>query len=100
MHDTDLIAQVCDAAKNYSSIVRLTLFGSRARKTHGRTSDFDICVSCADDKDFVGFSFDIEDINTYYSIDLLRYENVNNDLLKDEISKDGVILYESASEEI
>jgi len=96
VQNSDLIRQLVDKAKEYPSITKIALFGSRARSDYSPTSDFDICVSCWDEKDYINFYFDVEDIDTFYTIDLLRYENLTNDLLKEEISRDEVTLYELA----
>jgi len=51
-------------------------------------------VHCKDEKDFTSFYFDVDDMDTFYTIDILHHETLSNDLLLKEIEKDGVILYE------
>jgi len=94
MHENDLMAKLASMAKDYPSIIKVTLFGSRARGHFHHSSDFDISVSCKDEKDFWGFYFDVEDIDTFYKIDVLWHETILNDVLIKEIKKDGVVLYE------
>ena len=91
---TDLQAELIEKAKPYESISKIVLFGSRARGDNRRVSDFDICVFCDEERDYIGYYFDVEEIDTFYKIDVLRHSDSMNDALKTEILKDGVVLYE------
>ena len=81
-------------AKSYPSITKVVLFGSRARGTHTETSDYDICTYGANSTDFTNFSFDVDDMDTFYKIDVLCFETITNNLLQQEILRDGVTIYE------
>ena len=94
MHESELVAELTSMAKAYTSIEKITLFGSRARGSYHHTSDFDVCVICENENDFSRFYFDVEDLDTFYKIDVLRHETISNDVLKSEIEKDGIVLYE------
>ncbi|MCL2387028.1 MAG: nucleotidyltransferase domain-containing protein [Defluviitaleaceae bacterium] len=90
----EILTYLRDAAKSYESIEKIVLFGSRASGSFQTTSDFDICVHCEDERAFTNFYFDLDDLDTHHTIEVLRYEDIENDTLKEEIAKDGVILYE------
>ena len=94
LSESDLITQLICTAKYYPLIRKMSLFGSRSRGSFHYTSDFDVCVYCEDEKEFTRFYFDVDDIDTFYKIDVLRYEDITNDILKREIEK-GIVLYES-----
>ena len=91
---SDVLVQLTDSARRYPDILKVVLFGSRARGDFHKTSDFDICVYCSQGEAFTKFYFDVDEIDTFYKIDLLRYEDISNDVLKNEIAVDGVVVYE------
>ena len=74
---------------------QVILFGSRARGNHTARSDVDIAVSGGN---FDAFYWDIkENIHSLLSFDVvdLNQSNVSTEL-KNEISRNGVIIYEKA----
>lgn len=80
-------------AENYK-ITRLLLFGSRARGTYQEKSDIDIAVyGC---RNFIDFIFDMEEnVWTLLEFDLINMDEPTvSQELKDEIRRDGVLLYE------
>jgi len=89
-----VIESITECARFNSSVSRVILFGSRSRGDYERTSDFDICVFCENNTGFTKFYFDVDEIETFYKIDVLRHSDISNELLKSEIERDGVILYE------
>ena len=91
---SNIQAQLASIAKPYLSIKKIVLFGSRARGDFCRVSDFDICIFCENEQDFTNYYFDVEEIDTFYKIDVLRYSDFMNDTLKNEIAKDGIVFYE------
>lgn len=73
-------------------IVRIVLFGSRARGTHTERSDIDIAVSGGD---FDAFCRDIkEKAHSLLSFDIVDYDKNAGEDLKKEIQKDGIVIYE------
>jgi len=90
----DAFEQIKHIAATYPAIKQMLLFGSRARGTLTRTSDIDFCVVCEDDRAFINFTFDMEEIDTIYKIDVVRFNTITNALLLDEIQRDKVVLYE------
>lgn len=92
---SDVIKQILLTAKPYPSIIRIILFGSRAKGNFHRTSDFDVCVYCKNEKELTNFYFDVEDkVDSIYKIDIVHYESLANDMLKQEIEENGIVLYE------
>ena len=79
-------------AKKYE-IDRVILFGSRARGDNHERSDIDLAVS---GKDFGIFALDAnESLNTLLKIDFVNLDAIDQNL-RDEIDRDGVVLYEKA----
>ena len=84
------IIRFADADK----ILKIILFGSRAKGTHTERSDIDIAVSGGD---FNAFYYDIkENIHSLLTFDVIDLDKNVSEELKKEIYRDGVIIYEKA----
>ena len=78
-------------AKKYS-IEKIILFGSRARGTNTERSDIDIAVYGGD---FDHFYWDVkEQTHSLLMFDIVQADESISDELRQEIKKDGVIIYE------
>lgn len=76
------------------SIIKIKLFGSRARGTNTERSDIDIAVYGGD---FDGFYWDVkEKIHSLLMFDIVQADVPISAELKEEIEKDGVVIYEKA----
>ena len=76
------------------SVTKIILFGSRARGTNTERSDIDIAVYGGD---FDGCYWDVkEKIHSLLMFDILQADTSISDELKQEIEKDGVVIYEKA----
>lgn len=80
-------------AQKYS-IEKIILFGSRARGTNAERSDIDIAVYGGD---FDHFYWDVkEKVHSLLMFDIVQADVAVSDELKQEIERDGVIIYEKA----
>lgn len=80
-------------AQKYS-IEKIILFGSRARGTNTERSDIDIAVYGGD---FDHFYWDVkEKVHSLLMFDIVQADVAVSDELKQEIERDGVIIYEKA----
>ena len=80
-------------AQKYS-IEKIILFGSRARGTNTERSDIDIAVYGGD---FDHFYRDVkEKVHSLLMFDIVQADVAVSDELKQEIERDGVIIYEKA----
>jgi len=76
------------------SVAKIILFGSRARGTNSERSDIDIAVYGGD---FDDFYWDVkEKIHSLLMFDIVQADAQISDELKEEIEKDGVMIYEKA----
>lgn len=83
--------EICRLAEVYG-IRKIILFGSRARGTHSERSDIDIAVSGGDTD---GFYWDVnENIWSLLSFDIVELDKGITDALKNEIDKEGIVIYE------
>lgn len=75
-------------------VQKVILFGSRARGTHTERSDIDIAVVGGD---FDAFYWDIkENTHSLLMFDIVNMDESTSDDLREEIEKDGIMIYEKA----
>lgn len=73
-------------------IKKIILFGSRARCSNADRSDVDIAVYGGD---FDSFYFDVtENIHSLLCFDIVEADHHMSEALKEEIERDGVVIYE------
>ncbi len=90
----DRIVRELSSFAQEHSISKIILFGSRARGTNTERSDIDIAVYGGD---FDGFYWDIkEKIHSLLMFDIVQADLPISAELKEEIEKDGVMIYEKA----
>ena len=88
-----VIRDISTFAKKHS-VEKVILFGSRARGTNTERSDIDIAVYGGD---FDSFYWDIkEKTHSLLMFDIVQADVSISDELKQEIEKDGVVIYEKA----
>ena len=88
-----VLRELSSFAQKYS-ITKIILFGSRARGTNTERSDIDIAVYGGD---FDSFYWEVkEKIHSLLMFDIVQADAPISDELKQEIEKDGVVIYEKA----
>ncbi|MCD8195828.1 MAG: nucleotidyltransferase domain-containing protein [Lachnospiraceae bacterium] len=93
-HIPDRVLRDLTAIAEKHEVQRITLFGSRARGTHTERSDIDIMVQ---DGDFDGFYWDVrENVHSLLSFDVIDGNKKISDELREEIEREGVVIYEKA----
>lgn len=90
--EQEIFRQIIEYGKQYH-VGKIVLFGSRARRSHEEKSDIDLAVyGCAE---FEQFFFDIqENVWTLLEFDIVNMDEDVSDILRKEIERDGVVLYE------
>lgn len=74
------------------SVMKVVLFGSRARGDNTERSDVDIAVYGGE---FDSFFWDIkENVHSLLMFDVVDVDSGISDELKNEIDRDGVVIYE------
>ena len=77
-------------------VKEVILFGSRARGDNSERSDIDIAASGGN---FPDFSFDVnESTATLLMFDVVNLDHGVSEELKDEIARDGIVLYDEGRE--
>ena len=94
----ELHRQILDKILSYKDVEKIVLYGSRATDTFRKTSDIDIAVFAENwtsrDIALVHDSLE-ENVKTPLKIDLVNFYAITKESLKENILKQGVILYES-----
>ena len=90
--EREIFSQVAELAEQYQ-VEKVVLFGSRARRTHLEKSDIDLAVyGC---RNFSDFYFDTQEkVWTLLNIDVIDMEQGVSEELRQEIERDGVVIYE------
>ncbi|WP_277657011.1 nucleotidyltransferase family protein [Seleniivibrio woodruffii] len=76
---------------SYPQIEKAVIFGSRAKGNYREGSDIDICLF--GNIDFVllqNIEISLDALNLPYTIDLVVYDNIQNDELKEHVERVGV----------
>lgn len=79
----------------YPKIMRAAVFGSRAKGTHRRFSDIDIAIfsESLTHSEFSQLLLELDDLLLPYEMDVLEYEKIANQELRDHIDRVGVEIY-------
>ena len=90
--ENELVKIIRDIVKKYPNN-KFVIFGSRARGDFKYNSDIDIAVlGSYDEKTEFNIRNDFDLIVTYYTFDIVFYENINEEKFKESIDKEGVEL--------
>ena len=82
--------------RKYPGIIQAVLYGSRARGNFRNGSDIDIALMTNGDfsnTDLSRIAGDFEDSDMPYLVDVLVYDKLSNQNLKDHIDQAGKVLY-------
>ena len=86
---------ILSVLQKYKTIERALVFGSRAKGNAKSTSDIDIAVF--GDIDFLSVEkliLDMEELPMVQKFDILAYNDIKNNALKQHIDRVGVTIYE------
>ena len=88
------IAVMVEQIRRSRSVERIILFGSRARGDHDERSDIDLGIACPDASpdEWATIWNVVDEAPTLLNVDLVRLEHVD-DALRQEIEREGVVLY-------
>jgi len=82
--------------KRYPGIERVLIFGSRAKGGAWPGSDIDLAAVAPQmsDTEFARLWDEIEDLPLVFKVDLLHWDRLANQRLKDKIPREGCLFYE------
>lgn len=78
-----------------TNIEKVILFGSRARNDYKYNFDIDLAIifTSNDNDNYIKILIKLENLNTLYKFDIIDYSKITNIKLKEEIDRDGKIIY-------
>ncbi|MFC4766905.1 nucleotidyltransferase domain-containing protein [Effusibacillus consociatus] len=87
--------QLIKAFSAQSEVLRVTLFGSRARGDADERSDIDLAIEAPqlNQRQWLELLISLEQIDTLLSMDVIRWEEAPPELKK-KITQEGKVLYE------
>ena len=90
-----VITDIANSIARHHYVEKIMLFGSRARGDHLERADIDIAVFCsaATREQWLQIWEALDDFDTLYKIDLVRFEE-SNQTLQSKILTEGIVLYE------
>lgn len=91
----DLYNDMLSVIKN-SNVKKAILFGSRARNEYKSNSDIDLAfIFNNNDKDnFIKMQAKLEELNTLYKFDIVDLKSLKDSRFKEEILKDGIVIFD------
>jgi len=78
---------ICRIISKTPSIYKAVIFGSRAKGTFKKYSDVDIAVFGGTDSDASEIAMNLDEENIIYKFDILAYESIENQKLKEHIDR-------------
>ena len=77
------------------NIEKAILFGSRSRGDFKSNSDIDLAIIFNDNAydNYIKLLTKLENLNTLYKFDIIDFNRITNEKLKEEILKDGICIY-------
>lgn len=81
--------------KKYPKIDKVLLYGSRAKGTEKPHSDFDLAILAPSmsDQEFALVWNELVNLPLIFKLDILHFERLTNEKLKDKILKEGISFY-------
>lgn len=93
-----LLNQIVSIILEYKNAEKIVIFGSRAKGISSRTSDIDLAIFGKNwtDRDINLIKNKLEELmKTPYKLDVVNFYLLKKDTLKQNIIKEGRVLYES-----
>ena len=91
--DNQSLQTIIGIITQYAPSCQIVIFGSRAKGNYREGSDIDIALKGATDLDAVAnIKLDYDNAYLPWKLDVLIYDDINNQDLKDHIDRIGVIL--------
>jgi predicted nucleotidyltransferase len=88
---------IAAAIAAHNNVTRAIIFGSRAKGNYRKYSDIDIClygdISATEAQNITG---ELEELNLIYDFDVVAYNEIASDALRDHINRVGVEFYNAS----
>lgn len=93
------IARICGVFANHPAIDKAVLYGSRAKGNFKPGSDIDLSLNGTglSLQELGDIGFEMDDLLLPYMIDLLIFDKLKHDGLREHIDRVGVVFYQRAA---
>ncbi|ACM59878.1 putative nucleotidyltransferase [Caldicellulosiruptor bescii] len=94
--EEEILDKIIEIFKKYKQVKKACIFGSRARGDYRRGSDIDICIWLEEESENPIYKIqnELEEVNTILLFDVVAFNSITKESLKESIIKEGVIIYE------
>lgn len=98
MLSEDLLNQITEKILKEVKPEKIVIFGSQVRNDKTKSSDIDIALfGVTDAKIFILKDKLNEELSTLRDIDLVLFDTLKNEKLRERILKEGIVIYERSS---
>ncbi|TPW18051.1 MAG: prolyl aminopeptidase [Halothiobacillaceae bacterium] len=99
---TTILSDLQRVFSAYPEIDKVVIFGSRAKGTFKNGSDIDLAVFAPtlSDQRFTQLWDELDALPLVFKMDLLHWDRLSNQRLKEKISVEGALLYSSSTAKI
>ena len=80
--------------KTKQDIEKVIIFGSRAKGTFSKGSDIDFAILTQNHKQFYKISAELDELPTPYKFDVIDYQTLSHEEIKNSIDSEGIVFYE------
>ncbi len=89
----DVTNELKNFFNSFSSISKVAIFGSRARKDNTAKSDIDICIYSKEmsSQEFRELKYLIDELPILYKIDVVHFENIDDKLKKNILREEQLL---------
>ena len=93
-----VIKELQDVFRRHTNIKKVLIFGSRSKGNYRAGSDIDLAVigNDIDYNQLLSILCEIDDLELFYSVDLLDYQKKKGTSIGDHIDRVGQVFYEAA----
>ena len=92
------VNELLEFFKKKAEIQKVIIYGSRAKGTYKNGSDIDFAIWITDEGKLSSIKAELEDLPTPYKFDVINYETLTNEALKNSIDTDGIEIYNITSQ--
>jgi predicted nucleotidyltransferase len=89
------LGKIIQVVSGCAKVERVVLFGSRAKKNHRESSDWDIALKGDEISlpDILSLQVQIDELWLPCAVDLVVYNSIQNSALKEHIDKVGIVVW-------
>ncbi|WP_271628686.1 nucleotidyltransferase domain-containing protein [Caldicellulosiruptor sp. DIB 104C] len=94
--EEEILDKIIEIFKKYKQVIKACIFGSRARGDYRRGSDVDICIWLEEESENPIYKIqdELEEVNTILLFDVVAFNSITKESLKESIMKEGAVIYE------